>query len=52
MDKIFFMYQVLEEKRKYNATVHHLFIEFKKVYDSVRMEDYPITSEFGGPIER
>jgi hypothetical protein len=33
---------------EYNGTVHHLFIDFKKVYDSVRREVlYGILSEFG-----
>jgi hypothetical protein len=26
------------EKREYNETVHHLVIDFKKAYDSVRRE--------------
>ena len=28
--------QILEKKWEYNETVHHLFIDFKKAYDSVR----------------
>jgi hypothetical protein len=31
--------------------VHQLFINFKKAYDSVRMEEYNILNEFGFPIE-
>jgi hypothetical protein len=30
--------QILEEKFEYNQTVHQLFIDFKKAYDSVRVE--------------
>jgi hypothetical protein len=42
--------QVLEKKWEYNGTVHQLFIDFKKVYDSVRREVlYSILIEFGIP---
>jgi hypothetical protein len=30
--------QILEKKWEYNETVHQLFIDFKKAYDSVRRE--------------
>jgi hypothetical protein len=30
--------QILEKRWEYNETVHQLFIDFKKVYDSVRRE--------------
>jgi hypothetical protein len=35
-DQIFYICQVLEKKWEYNGTVHRLFIDFKKAYDSVR----------------
>jgi hypothetical protein len=39
------------KKWEYNETVHQLFIDFKKVYDSVRKEIlYNILTEFGVPI--
>jgi hypothetical protein len=49
-DQIFYMWQVLEKKCEYNGTVHQLFIDFKKAYDSVRREVlYSILIEFGTP---
>jgi hypothetical protein len=30
--------QILEKKWEYNETVHQLFIDFKKAYDSVKRE--------------
>jgi hypothetical protein len=30
--------QILEKKWEYNETVHQLFVDFKKAYDSVRRE--------------
>jgi hypothetical protein len=36
-DQIFYI-QILEKKWEYNSTVHQLFIDFKKAYDSVRRE--------------
>jgi sorting nexin-29 len=42
--------QILEKKWEYNGTVHQLFIDFKKAYDSVRREVlYSILTEFGIP---
>jgi hypothetical protein len=32
------IHQILEKKWEYNETVHHIFIDFKKAYDSVRRE--------------
>jgi hypothetical protein len=29
---------MLKKKLEYNETLHHLFIDFKKAYDSVRRE--------------
>jgi hypothetical protein len=37
-DQIFYIRQILEKKWEYNETVHKLFIDFKKAYDSVRRE--------------
>jgi hypothetical protein len=37
-DQIFYIRQILEKKWEYNGTVHQLFIEFKKTYDSLRRE--------------
>jgi len=44
--------QILEKKWEYNEAVHQLFIDFKKVYDSVRREVlYNILIQFGTPME-
>jgi hypothetical protein len=49
-DQIFCIWQILERKWEYNGTVHHLFIDFKKAYDSVRTEVlYSVLIEFGIP---
>jgi hypothetical protein len=37
-DQIFCIHQILEKKWEYNETVHQLFIDFKKAYDSVSRE--------------
>jgi hypothetical protein len=43
---------MLEKKWEYNKTVHQLFVEFKKAYDSVRREVlYNIVIEFGVPMK-
>ena len=45
---IFCIHQILGKKWEYNETVHQLFIDFKKAYDSVRREVlYNILIEFG-----
>jgi hypothetical protein len=36
--QIFCICQIMEKKWECNETVHHLFIDFKKAYDSVRKE--------------
>jgi hypothetical protein len=36
--KLFRIPQILEQKWEYNDTVHQLFVDFKKAYDSVRRE--------------
>jgi sorting nexin-29 len=47
-DQIFYIRQILEEKWEYNGTVYHLFIDFKKAYDSVKREFlYNILLQFG-----
>jgi hypothetical protein len=47
-DQIFYIRQILEKKWEYNGTVHELFIDFKKAYDSVTREAlYNILIEFG-----
>jgi sorting nexin-29 len=49
-DQIFYIRQILEKKWEYNGTVHQLFIDFKKAYDSVKREVlYNILLEFGIP---
>jgi hypothetical protein len=49
-DQIFYIQQILEKKWEYNGTIHQLFIDFKKVYDSVRKEVlYNILIEFRIP---
>jgi hypothetical protein len=54
-DQIFCIRQILEKKFEYNETVHQLFIDFKKAYDSVRREVlYNILNiliEFGLPMK-
>jgi hypothetical protein len=46
--RFFCMRQTLEKKWEYNERVHQLFIDLKKVYDSVRKEVlYNILIEFG-----
>jgi hypothetical protein len=42
--------KLLEKKWEYNKTVHQLFIDFKKSYDSMRREVlHSILIEFGYP---
>ncbi|KAJ4450520.1 hypothetical protein ANN_01947 [Periplaneta americana] len=50
IDQIFCIRQIMEKKWEYKGTVHQLFIDFKKAYDSVKREDlYNILIEFGVP---
>jgi hypothetical protein len=37
-DQIFCIRQILDKNWEYNGTVHQLFIDFSKAYDSVRRE--------------
>jgi len=49
-DHIFCIRQILEKKWEFKEPVHHLFIDFKKAYDSVRRKVlYNILTEFGIP---
>jgi hypothetical protein len=49
-DQIFYIRQILEKKWEYNGTVHQVFIDLKKAYDSVRRKVlYNILIEFGIP---
>ena len=50
IDQIFCIRQIFEKKWEYDGTVHHLYIDFKKAYDSVKREVlYNILTEFGIP---
>jgi purine nucleoside phosphorylase len=50
--RFFYIRQILETKWEYNGTVHQLFVDFKKAYDSVKREVlYNILVEFGIPRE-
>jgi len=45
--------EILQKIWQYNEAVHHLFIAFKKAYDSDRREElYNILIEFGIPMKR
>jgi hypothetical protein len=47
-DQLIIFSAFVEKKWEYNETVHRLFIDFKKAYDSVRREVlYNILIEFG-----
>jgi hypothetical protein len=48
--QLFYIRQILEKRWEFNGTVHQLFIDFKKAYDSVRREGlYNIITESGIP---
>ncbi|KAJ4439173.1 hypothetical protein ANN_15132 [Periplaneta americana] len=50
IDQIFCIRQIMEKKWEYKGTVHQLFIDFKKAYDSVKRKVlYDILIEFGIP---
>jgi hypothetical protein len=49
MNRIFYIQQILEKKWDFNGTVHQLFIDFKKAYDSIKRFIYNIPLEFGIP---
>jgi hypothetical protein len=47
---MFYIRQILEKMWEYNGTVHQLFIDFKKAYDSFKKDAlYNILIEFGIP---
>jgi len=49
-DHIFCIRQILEKKLEYNDSVHQMFIDLNKAYDSVRREVlYNILMEFAVP---
>jgi sorting nexin-29 len=49
-DQIFYVRHLPEKQLEYNGTVHHLFIDFKKAYHSVKRKVlYSILIEFGIP---
>jgi hypothetical protein len=49
---MFCIRQILEKKWEYNETVHQLFIDFKKAYDSEKREVLcSILIEFGVPMK-
>jgi hypothetical protein len=51
-DQNFCIRQILEKKWEHSDTVHRLFVDLKKAYDSVRREVlYNNPAEFGTPIE-
>jgi purine nucleoside phosphorylase len=51
-DHIFCIRQILEENGMYNGTIHQVFIDFKKAYDSVRREVlHNILIEFSVPVK-
>jgi hypothetical protein len=48
MDQIFYIQQIRDKKLEYNGTVHQLFLDFKKAYDSVKRKVvHNILLEFG-----
>ena len=50
IDKIFSIRKILEKKWEYNGTVHQLYVDFKKAYDSVKREKlYSVLLEFRIP---
>ena len=51
-DRVFCIRQILEKREEHKEAVHQLFIDFTKVYDSVRIEVMNnIVIEFGIPME-
>jgi hypothetical protein len=51
-DQIFLHSSDTREKWDYNATVHQLFLDFKKAYNSIRRKVlYNTVTEFGVPMK-
>jgi hypothetical protein len=51
-DQVICIRQTLKTKWEYSETVHQLFIDFKKAYDSVRRKLlYNVLIEFGVPMK-
>ena len=49
-DQIFTIQQILEKKWEFDQSVHQLYIDFKKVYDSIKRERmYEILTRWGIP---
>jgi hypothetical protein len=50
ISQIFYIHHILKKKCEHNGTIHQLFIDFKRAYDSVKREIlYNILLEFGIP---
>ena len=50
LTKFFVFNRYWRKKWEYNGTIHQLFIDFKKAYDSIKSEVlYNILTEFGIP---
>jgi hypothetical protein len=45
------VHQILEKKWEYHGTVHQLFTDDEKAYDSLRKEKLYISTEFGIPVK-
>lgn len=49
-DQIFTLRMILEKAREYNLQTHHLFVDFRSAYDSVRREElYKALYEMSDP---
>jgi len=46
-----YIHQILGKKWEYSEAVHHLFVDFKKAYDSVRRAIYNIFIDFSVPMK-
>jgi hypothetical protein len=50
--QMFCIRQILEKKWEYSETVHQLFVDFKKSYDSARREVmFSVLIELGAPMK-
>jgi sorting nexin-29 len=49
-NQIFTLRQILEKAKEFGIETHHLFIDFKSAYDTIRREQlYNVMSEFNIP---